>query len=295
MAVAPRRTVDRRQHLRGAHAAEVPQRVLERALLGRDLRRGVEMLQRAAAADAEMRTARLDARRDSACRSPRRARSRRSACASAVVIVTRSPGSAPSTNTALPSMRATPRPSWSSEAMSMRAGSRGERRNWARRSSIGAAGRIVLRRRGTPVLRRRVPRGSSRIARMRILALETSTEWCSVAVGDGDAWQRARRACRADALGTAAAHGARGAGRGRAGRSRELDGLAFGAGPGSFTGIRIGCGVAQGLALGADLPVVAVPTLEALAQSVLRAHGWTKVLACLDARMREVYVAALRA
>ena len=73
---------------------------------------------------------------------------------------------------------------------------------------------------------------------------------------------------------------------------RNLDGLAFGAGPGSFTGIRIGCGVAQGLGLGADLPVVPVPTLAAIAQDVFRARGWDHVLACLDARMREVYVAA---
>ncbi len=72
----------------------------------------------------------------------------------------------------------------------------------------------------------------------------------------------------------------------------SLDGLAFGAGPGSFTGIRIGCGVAQGLALGADLPVVPIPTLAAIAQEVFRTHGWDRVLACLDARMREVYTAA---
>ena len=127
---------------------------------------------------------------------------------------------------------------------------------------------------------------------MRILALDTSTEWCSVAVGDGTAWR-----CRDEHAGQA--HSERllpmvnavladvGCALG------DLDGLAFGAGPGSFTGIRIGCGVIQGLALGADLPVVPIPTLAAIAQEAFRAHGWTRVLACVDARMREVYVAAL--
>ncbi len=126
---------------------------------------------------------------------------------------------------------------------------------------------------------------------MRILALDSSTEWCSVAVGDGTRWH-----VRDEHAGQA--HSERLLPMVRAALAEagyalsQLDGLAFGAGPGSFTGIRIGCGVAQGLAFGADLPVVPVPTLEALAQGVLRARGWTKVIACLDARMREVYVAA---
>jgi tRNA threonylcarbamoyladenosine biosynthesis protein TsaB len=68
----------------------------------------------------------------------------------------------------------------------------------------------------------------------------------------------------------------------------DLDGIAFGAGPGSFTGVRIACGVAQGLGFGASLPVVGVNTLLALAQ----ASGENKVIACLDARMGEIYHAA---
>jgi tRNA threonylcarbamoyladenosine biosynthesis protein TsaB len=65
----------------------------------------------------------------------------------------------------------------------------------------------------------------------------------------------------------------------------DMNGIAFGAGPGSFTGVRIAAGVAQGLGFGAKLPVVSVCTLLALAQ----ASGADKVIACLDARMGEVY------
>lgn len=68
----------------------------------------------------------------------------------------------------------------------------------------------------------------------------------------------------------------------------DLDGLAFGAGPGSFTGVRIAAGVAQGLGYGANLPVAGVCTLLALAEE----SGACKVIACLDARMGEVYHAA---
>ena len=119
---------------------------------------------------------------------------------------------------------------------------------------------------------------------MRILALETSTEYCSVAL-----WQDGNVINHCELVGQrhsellieildSLLHDA-------GVKISELDGIAFGAGPGSFTGVRIACGVAQGLALGADLPVVGVCTLQALAQ----AAGHDKVIAALDARMGEIY------
>ena len=69
----------------------------------------------------------------------------------------------------------------------------------------------------------------------------------------------------------------------------DLNGIAFGAGPGAFTGVRVACGVAQGLGFGANVPVVGVSTLHAVAQ----ASGSDKVIVCTDARMGEVYFAVL--
>lgn len=70
---------------------------------------------------------------------------------------------------------------------------------------------------------------------------------------------------------------------------KELDALAFGRGPGSFTGVRIGIGIAQGLALGAGLPLIGISTLKTMAQSAWRLNGASRVLAAIDARMGEVY------
>jgi len=69
----------------------------------------------------------------------------------------------------------------------------------------------------------------------------------------------------------------------------DLDGIAFGAGPGAFTGVRIASGVAQGLGYGANLPIVGINTLTAVAEE----SGQDKVVVCLDARMGEIYHAAL--
>ena len=68
-----------------------------------------------------------------------------------------------------------------------------------------------------------------------------------------------------------------------------LDVIAFGRGPGSFTGLRIACAVAQGLAFGANRPLVAISTLQTLATGMYRVHGSRRVLAAFDARMGEVY------
>jgi tRNA threonylcarbamoyladenosine biosynthesis protein TsaB len=122
---------------------------------------------------------------------------------------------------------------------------------------------------------------------MRILALETSTEYCSAAL-----WQDGAIVDRCELVGQKHSElliaMLDGVLQDAGCRIQDVDGIAFGAGPGSFTGVRIACGVTQGLALGAELPVVGVCTLQALAQ----ASGHDKVIAALDARMHEVYHAA---
>ncbi|MEC9482327.1 MAG: tRNA (adenosine(37)-N6)-threonylcarbamoyltransferase complex dimerization subunit type 1 TsaB [Halomonas sp.] len=75
-------------------------------------------------------------------------------------------------------------------------------------------------------------------------------------------------------------------------RPGDLDALAYGRGPGSFTGLRIAAGVAQGLAYGLDRPLLGVSTLEALALAAHRQHHLRYVIPALDARMGEIYVAA---
>ncbi len=123
---------------------------------------------------------------------------------------------------------------------------------------------------------------------MKLLAIETATEACSAALYlDGALSERYALAPReharlilpmADELLAEAGLGA-----------AQLDALAFGRGPGAFTGLRIAAGVAQGIAFGADLPVLPVSSLAALAQGMARERGAARVLAAIDARIGEVY------
>ncbi|MFT5895156.1 MAG: tRNA threonylcarbamoyladenosine biosynthesis protein TsaB [bacterium] len=72
----------------------------------------------------------------------------------------------------------------------------------------------------------------------------------------------------------------------------QLDGVVFGRGPGSFTGVRIAVALTQGIALGAGVGVVGISTINSIAQGVYRLHGDCNVAVSIDARMDEVYFAA---
>ncbi|MEK5757452.1 MULTISPECIES: tRNA (adenosine(37)-N6)-threonylcarbamoyltransferase complex dimerization subunit type 1 TsaB [Acinetobacter] len=127
---------------------------------------------------------------------------------------------------------------------------------------------------------------------MKVLALETANEQCSVSVIDDTQELFFQLDARAKAqtqtilpmieqglndLGLAVS---------------DLTAIAFSRGPGSFSGVRINAAVTQALAWSNDLPVIPVSTLQALAQAAYRLHGLTTVTAVLDARMNEVYVAS---
>jgi len=123
---------------------------------------------------------------------------------------------------------------------------------------------------------------------MNILALDTSTDLCSVALwSNGELREEISDAARQHAallmpmidglLASAAL------------KPSELDGLVFGRGPGSFTGVRIATAAVQGISLATDTRVIGVSTLQALAHKANEVHGITHCIALLDARMQQVY------
>lgn len=120
---------------------------------------------------------------------------------------------------------------------------------------------------------------------MNIIALETAADPGSVALWlDGEV---VGRSCPADASNSSALLPlAIDLLQSRGLAFSDLDAVAFGSGPGSFTGLRVACGVAQGLAVSRELPLIGINTLEAMAL----ASGGSRVLVALDARMGEVYI-----
>ena len=124
---------------------------------------------------------------------------------------------------------------------------------------------------------------------MHLLAIDTATERCSVALRvEGQTIERSMELPRghADLVLPMVEAVLQEAGL----KLRNLDGIAYGRGPGAFTGVRIAVGVVQGLAFGAELPTVGISNLAAVAQQVAREGD--RILVCMDARMDQVYWSA---
>jgi len=128
---------------------------------------------------------------------------------------------------------------------------------------------------------------------MNLLAIDTATEACSVALSShGQVLEHYQLAPRRHAelvlpmidavLAEAGLH------------KQQIDAIAVGKGPGAFTGVRLAISVAQGIALGLDLPVLGISSLAALAQDLAGVADDAMVLACMDARMGEVYAGVYR-
>lgn len=127
---------------------------------------------------------------------------------------------------------------------------------------------------------------------LTLLALDTSTEACSVALlyrGEktniNELAQRTHTKRILPMIDEILANSGVGL--------NQVDALAFGRGPGSFTGVRVGAGIAQGLAFGADLPVIPISNLTAMAQAAFELCQAENVVAAIDARMNEVYFSQL--
>ena len=126
------------------------------------------------------------------------------------------------------------------------------------------------------------------MAELTLLALDTSTRACSVALSRGDTLIEDFRIIPREHNRTLLPMLTQLL-RDQSIRLSEIDGLVFGRGPGSFTGLRIATGVVQGLAFGADLPVVPVSTLACLAQGFMRRSGRTQCLVAMRARADEIF------
>jgi len=129
---------------------------------------------------------------------------------------------------------------------------------------------------------------------MKLLALETANEQCSVSIVDENQELFFQLDTRAKAQ-TQTILPMVEQGYAQLGlNTADLTAIAFSRGPGSFSGVRINAAVTQALAWSHDLPVIPVSTLQALAQAAYRLHGLTAVTAVLDARMNEVYIASFQ-
>lgn len=126
---------------------------------------------------------------------------------------------------------------------------------------------------------------------MNILALDTCTEMCSVAIlKEGELFEQSlltQRGHSEKILGMLDEILAR-----AESRLSDMDCIAFGRGPGSFTGVRVGVSVTQGIAYAANLPVVPISTLAAVAQRAIDEHEAKDIAVAMDARMQEVYSAS---
>lgn len=123
---------------------------------------------------------------------------------------------------------------------------------------------------------------------MKLLAIETSTESCSAALQiDGEVISLSELAPRRhneiilSMCEQVLVQGQT--------TLSQLDAIAFGRGPGSFTGVRLASSITQGIAMGQDLPVIPVSSLAAMAQAAFEEKRVSNVLSCIDARMQEIY------
>lgn len=125
---------------------------------------------------------------------------------------------------------------------------------------------------------------------MKLLALETATQWCSVALLEAGGTPLARSELAPRAQTDLVLPMVQALLNESGWALSDLDGIAFAHGPGAFTGVRVATSVAQGLAFSAGLPVVGVSTLASCAMSASQEHGPGQWLAAFDARMNQLYV-----